>query len=143
MVPMNIMRSMRRKKSRNRKTYRKNPRKIIKRSLHYSALNKVDSGAAIGEIKNDRKHNESLAAYKRRSFLEFAQRLKPNQFYLYTDRSSLKNGVLVPGHIVSFLTNDDGGIIDHSWVSLRRQKERKKDVALKFRLFHDDSKQRL
>ena len=113
-----------------------------RRAIHYNLLNEAKSGASIGEIKNDREHDESLDTYSWRSMKEFDQRLEPNQFYLYTARSSLKDGILSPGHIVSFLTDKEGDIVDESCVSLRRQKEKKKDVALEFSLSHDSSKQR-
>ena len=113
-----------------------------RRAMHYKLLNEAPSGASMGEIKNDREQDESLEVYGERSIEEFAQILKPNQLYLYTDRSSLKYGILYPGHIVSFLTDKEADIIDESCVSLRRQKEKKKDVALKFSLSHDDSEKR-
>ena len=117
-------------------------RSFGRRSIHHQILNETESGAAIGEIKNDRKQGESRDAYSERSIQEFGQVIQPNQFYLYTERSSLKSGMLYPGHIVSFLTDKKGDIVDGSCVSLRRQKEKKEGVALKFSLAHDDSKQR-
>ena len=85
---------------------------------------------------------KTLSTYKKRSIGEFNKILKPNQFYLYTERSSLKHGLLNPGHIVSFITSNNANILDGSCVSLRRQDTRKKGIALKFELSHDDSIQR-
>ena len=109
------------------------------RKIHYKLLNKVKSGASIGAIKNDRGKDEALDAYVERSMKELGQILKPDQFYLYTDRSSLKDGVLSAGHIFSFLTNDEAKVIEKSFMSLRHQPGRKKDVILEYKLPHDDS----
>ena len=123
-------------------TSKSNHIKTTKRFFHYKPLNKRNSGAFLGEIKNDRKHNEALSTYKKRSIGEFNQILKPNQFYIYTDRSSLKRGLLKPGHIVSFITSSNANILDGSCVSLRHHKIKKKDVALEFELSHDNSMRR-
>ncbi len=119
----------------------KSPKTLCQtRGLFYAKLNALDNGTLIASLRNDRQPDESVNEYKLRSMIQFHSTLKPDYYYIYADRSSLRGVNLFPGHIAFFATSDKGEIIEDSCMSLRNSTVIDGE-RLHFKLEHDPTKQ--
>jgi hypothetical protein len=91
----------------------------FKRSLHHRILNTTDNGSIIYGIRNNLTNPTGRTQYANESWQHItSSMLKHNTFYIYLDKAKLNKDRLYPGHVVSFLT-DNNGIIEESCISLR------------------------
>lgn len=78
------------------------------------------NGSVIYHLSHDRQIKDSEELYSQRSLNQFSKILKPHHYYILVNKGVLsQNGILDPGHIASFLTNDSSSIIQDSCMSLR------------------------
>lgn len=91
----------------------------FKRSLHYQTLNLDNNGNIIYGFRNNLTRQQGQAEYAKESWQTLTSNmLKRNAFYIYLDKATLKKDRLHPGHVVSFVT-DENGIVEESCLSLR------------------------
>lgn len=95
---------------------------LNKRFISTKILKEQASGTFIASIKNDGKENENKGIYKKRSFAELKNLLRSNTYHIYVDKFYYRNqegGLIYPGHISGFLTNENKEVIEDSFISLR------------------------
>lgn len=121
------------------------------RSIHYKAVNEFSDKTIVATLQNNMNQAENKSEYCKRSLEELQKQLKEDMFYIYVDKASIekpksqmiKEPIIIPGHIASFLTNSEKKIIPESFISLRNHKKID-NKYLKFTLPHiSNNKERI
>jgi hypothetical protein len=91
----------------------------FKRSLHHQIYDTSVNGSIIYGFRNNLISQQGKAEYANQSWQHIRSNLlKRNALYIYLDKAKLNKGRLYPGHVVSFIT-DENGIVEESCISLR------------------------
>lgn len=90
-----------------------------RRFLHFDAVKKCKKRRALFQLKNNITTDQSLPTYTEESWQTLiSQVLTRDTMYVYVDKAKLDQNAIYPGHILSFMT-DDQGIMEDSCLSLR------------------------